>query len=138
MHTASFNQRIAYEVLKDGFLDQHVPTIRALYKSQRDAMLAALNTYLADTGATWNTPDGGMFMWLKLPRGLDAEDLLQQAVDRNVAYVPGAAFYSGVAEKNTLRLSFVTASVAQIQTGIAALADLLKTHLHTHHLKEAA
>ncbi len=138
LHTPSFNQRIAYEVLKDGFLDQHVPTIRALYKSQRDAMLAALNTHLAGTGVTWNTPDGGMFLWLQLPKGMNAVQLLPQAVASGVAYVPGAAFYSGVAEQNTLRLSFVTASSEQIQTGIAALADMLKNHLHTHQLKEAA
>ena len=126
LHTPSFNQRIAYAVLKDGFLDQHVPTIRALYKSQRDAMLAALNRYLANTGVTWNTPAGGMFLWLKLPAGMDATALLPAAVACGVAYVPGAAFYSGLAERNTLRLSFVTASRAQIETGIAALAKVIK------------
>ncbi len=138
LHTPSFNQRIAYEVLRGGFLDQHVPTIRALYKSQRDAMLSALNTHLAGTGVTWNSPDGGMFLWLQLPAGMDAVALLPAAVERNVAYVPGAAFYSGVAEQNTLRLSFVTASVDQIHTGIAALADVLKTQLAHHTLEETA
>ena len=138
LHTPSFNQRIAYEVLKDGFLDQHVPTIRALYKSQRDAMLAALRTHLAHTGVTWNTPDGGMFLWLKLPAGLNAVDLLPQAVAKGVAYVPGAAFYSGVAEQNTLRLSFVTASVDQIQTGMAALAGVLKAHWIRRDTQETA
>ena len=129
LHTPSFNQRIAYEVLKDGFLDQHVPTIRALYKSQRNAMLAALNTHLAGTGVTWNTPDGGMFLWLKLPPGMNAVELLPQAVERNVAYVPGAAFYSGTPDHNTLRLSFVTASVEHIHTGIAALAGVIKASM---------
>ena len=138
LHTPSFNQRIAYEVLKGGFLDQHVPTIRALYKSQRDAMLSALDTHLAGTGVTWNSPDGGMFLWLQLPAGMDAVALLPAAVERNVAYVPGAAFYSGVAEQNTLRLSFVTASVDQIHTGIAALADMLKTQLAHHTVEETA
>ncbi len=129
LHTPSFNQRMVYEVLKTGFLDGHVPTIRALYKAQRDAMLDALNTHLAGTGVLWNTPDGGMFLWVKLPQGMNAVDLLPQAVDRNVAYVPGAAFYSGPAQTNTLRLSFVTASVDQIHTGIAALAEVLKANL---------
>ena len=138
LHTPSFNQRIAYEVLKGGFLDQHVPTIRALYKSQRDAMLSALDTHLAGTGVTWNSPDGGMFLWLQLPAGMDAVALLPAAVERNVAYVPGAAFYSGAAEQNTLRLSFVTASVDQIHTGIAALADVLKTQLAHHTVEETA
>ena len=129
LHTPSFNQRMVYEVLKTGFLDGHVPTIRALYKAQRDAMLEALNTHLAGTGVQWNTPDGGMFLWVKLPQGMNAVDLLPQAVGRNVAYVPGAAFYSGQPQANTLRLSFVTASVDQIHSGIAALADVLKANL---------
>jgi 2-aminoadipate transaminase len=129
LHTPSFNQRMVAEVLKDGFLDRHVPTIRALYKSQRDAMLAALVKNLAGTGVVWNTPDGGMFLWVKLPQGMNAADLLPKAVERNVAFVPGAAFYSDAAQNNTLRLSFVTASVAQINEGVAALADVLKAHL---------
>ena len=129
LHTPSFNQRVVAEVLKGNFLDRHVPTIRALYKSQRDAMLAALDTNLGGSGVTWNTPDGGMFLWLKLPGGMNAVDLLPKAVDRNVAYVPGAAFYADAPRHNTLRLSFVTASVDQINTGIAALADVFKSHM---------
>jgi 2-aminoadipate transaminase len=129
LHTPSFNQRMVAEVLKGNFLDRHVPTIRALYKSQRDAMLAALGTHLGGSGVTWNAPDGGMFLWLKLLKGVNAVDLLPKAVERHVAYVPGAAFYADAPEHNTLRLSFVTASVDQINTGIAALADVFKANI---------
>jgi 2-aminoadipate transaminase len=129
LHTPSFNQRMVAEVLKDGFIDHHVPTIRALYKAQRDAMLAALEKNLAGTGVQWNTPEGGMFLWVKLPQGMNAVDMLPKAVERNVAYVPGAAFYSGSPQHNTLRLSFVTASVEQINEGIAALAQVLGDHM---------
>lgn len=129
LHTPSFNQRMVAEVLKGNFLDRHVPTIRALYKSQRDAMLAALNKHLAGSGVSWNTPDGGMFLWLELPKGMSAVELLPKAVERNVAFVPGAAFYSDDPQHNTLRLSFVTASVDQINTGIAALAEVFKAHM---------
>ena len=129
LHTPSFNQRMVAEVLKDNFLDRHVPTIRALYKSQRDAMLAALDLHLAGSGVSWNTPDGGMFLWLKLPRGMNAIDLLPKAVERHVAFVPGSAFYAAEPQLNTLRLSFVTSSSAQINTGIAALADVIKANL---------
>ena len=129
LHTPSFNQRMVAEVLRGNFLDRHVPTIRALYKSQRDAMLAALNTHLANSGVTWNTPDGGMFLWLKLPHGMNAVELLPKAVERNVAFVPGSAFYADAPQLNTLRLSFVTASVEQIHTGIAALADVIKANI---------
>ena len=129
LHTPSFNQRMVAEVLKDGFLDRHVPTIRALYKAQRDAMLAALEKHLAGTGVQWNTPDGGMFLWVKLPAGMDAVALLPKAVERNVAFVPGAAFYSDAAQNNTLRLSFVTASVEQIDEGVALLAQTIREQL---------
>ncbi len=129
LHTPSFNQRMVSEVLKDGFIDRHVPTIRALYKSQCEAMLCALERELAGTGIQWNQPSGGMFLWLKLPAHINAIDLLPKAVARNVAFVPGAAFYADNPQHNTLRLSFVTASVEQIHTGIAALALTLKEAL---------
>ncbi len=129
LHTPSFNQRMVAEVLKDGFLDRHVPTIRALYKSQCEAMLAALERELAGSGIRWNQPSGGMFLWLKLPAHINAIELLPKAVARNVAFVPGAAFYADSPELNTLRLSFVTASVEQINIGINALALTLKEAL---------
>ena len=129
LHTPSFNQRLVAEVLKDGFIDRHVPTIRALYKSQCEAMLAALDRELKGTGIEWNKPTGGMFLWVKLPAHMNAVDLLPKAVERNVAFVPGAAFYADNPQHNTLRLSFVTASVEQINLGVAALAAVLKEHL---------
>ena len=121
LHTPSFNQRIVSEVLKDGFIERHVPTIRALYKSQRDAMLAALGREMP-ADVTWNTPDGGMFLWARLPAGMNAVALLPKAVEKNVAFVPGAAFYADHADVRCLRLSFVTASAEQIDVGVKALA----------------
>jgi 2-aminoadipate transaminase len=126
LHTPSFNQRIVAEVLKDGFIDRHVPTIRALYKSQCQAMLAALGREMAGIDFTWNTPTGGMFLWARLPEGVDAVTLLPKAVDKNVAFVPGSAFYADHADPRTLRLSFVTASVDEINTGVAALAQAIR------------
>ena len=126
LHSPSFNQRLVAEVLKDGFLDRHVPSIRALYRAQCQAMLAALQHEMAGLGVTWNEPDGGMFLWARLPEGMDAMALLPQAVERGVAFVPGAAFYADHADPRTLRLCFVTASVAQIQAGVAALAQAVR------------
>ncbi len=128
LHTPSFNQRMVAEVLKDGFIDRHVPTIRALYKSQRDAMLAALQAHMPE-GVKWNTPDGGMFLWLQLPAHANTLALLEKAVAKNVAFVPGAAFYAHAPQMNTLRLCFVTASAEQINSGIAALAQVFKENL---------
>jgi 2-aminoadipate transaminase len=102
----SFNQRMVAEVLKGGFIERHVPTIRALYKQQRDAMLAALDREMAGLDFQFNRPAGGMFLWARLPEGMDAVGLLPQAVDRGVAFVPGAAFYAADADPRTLRLSF--------------------------------
>ena len=77
-------------------------------------------------GVTWNRPDGGMFLWLRLPEGMSALQLLPRAVERNVAFVPGAAFYADQPDDRTLRLSFVTASQGQIRTAIAALAAAIR------------
>ena len=126
LHSPGFNQRMIAQVMQGGFLDRHVPTIRALYKSQRDAMLAALTREMKDIGLTWNKPVGGMFLWARLPEGVSAVELLPKAVDKGVAFVPGAAFYADNADPRTLRLSFVTASVHQINTGIAALAAAIR------------
>jgi len=125
LHSPSFNQRLVAEVIKDGFLERHVPTIRALYKSQRDAMLAAMAREMP-AGVEWNTPAGGMFLWVRLPKGMSAIELLPRAVERNVAFVPGWAFYADQPDARTLRLSFVTASVEQINLGIAALASAIR------------
>ncbi len=125
LHTSGINQRIVYEVIRDGFLDAHVPTIRARYRTQRDAMRAALEAHMP-TGCRWNAPCGGMFFWLGLPEGLDATSLLPRAVDAGVAYVPGAAFYAEAAQANTLRLSFVTSTPEVIERGISILAKLIR------------
>jgi len=133
LHTPSFNQRVVAEVLKDGFIERHVPTIRALYKQQCAAMLSALDREMAGLGLTWNRPVGGMFLWVQLPKGMNAVALLAKAVDKGVAFVPGSAFYAthekGGANDNTLRLTFVTATVDQINTGMIALAAAIRESL---------
>jgi 2-aminoadipate transaminase len=117
---------VVAEVIQGDFLARHVPTIRALYQRQRDTMLAALEREMAGLDVTWTRPAGGMFLWLRLPAGMDAQALLPTAVERNVAFVPGAPFYATEADARTLRLSYVTASSAQIDTAIAALAEAIR------------
>jgi len=136
LHSPGFNQRMIAEVMKDGFLDRHIPTIRSLYKSQRDAMLAALAREMPcgdepdpDNRVVWNTPQGGMFLWVRLPRGMDAVELLNRAVAKGVAFVPGLAFFADNPDPRSLRLSFVTPSVAQIERGVAALAQAVRESL---------
>ncbi len=125
LHTSIFNQRIVYEVIRNGLLESHVPTIRARYKVQRDAMQAALVKHLSGM-ATWQRPVGGMFFWLELRAGLDAMALLPQAVEAGMAFVPGEPFFASAPRHNTLRLSFVTVAADQIETGIAAMAGVLR------------
>jgi 2-aminoadipate transaminase len=125
LHTSILNQRMVYEVIRTGMLDSHVPSIRARYRVQRDAMEAALEKHMSGI-AEWVKPVGGMFFWLELREGLDAMALLPQAVEAGMAFVPGAAFYAQAPRANTLRLSFVTVSPEKIEQGVAALARVLK------------
>ncbi len=129
LHTPGFNQRLVAEVIRDGFLDQHVPTIRTRYHAQRDAMVAALARELGPTGATWTEPAGGMFIWVRLPEGLNAQSLLPAAVDAGMAFVPGAPFYARDPDMRTMRLSFVTSTPEQIDRGMAALAQVIREAL---------
>ena len=124
LHTPGFNQRVAYEVIRSGLLESHLPQVRAMYRIQRDAMRDALQRHLPP-GCRFNVPAGGMFFWVELPASLDAAALLPRAVDAGVAYVPGAPFYCRDARANTLRLSFVTVAPPLIEQGVAALARVL-------------
>ena len=124
LHTPGFNQRVVYEVVKSGFLDQHIPSIRARYKANRDAMADALKVHLP-AGCEYLSPEGGMFFWIRLPEGLDAMALLPQAVDAGIAFVPGAAFYAHQPDARTLRLSFVTLTPELIAEGVAKLGRVL-------------
>jgi 2-aminoadipate transaminase len=124
LHTPGFNQRVVYEVVKDGFVERHMPGVRARYKTQRDAMAQALQRHLP-AGCAWQLPQGGMFFWVRLPAGLDAMALLPLAVKAGIAFVPGAPFYAGVPDARTLRLSFVTLSPEAIGEGVALLGRAL-------------
>ncbi|MBI3148387.1 MAG: PLP-dependent aminotransferase family protein [Betaproteobacteria bacterium] len=125
LHTATLSQQAAYEVVKDGFLDQHIPSIRALYRDQCLAMLDALTRHMPK-GVTWNRPQGGMFLWVELPQGLDATAVLARAVEQNVAFVPGAPFYANAPKIETLRLAFVTVPPARIELGVECLAGVIR------------
>lgn len=125
LHTATVSQMAVYETVKDGFLERHLPAVRELYKQQCGYMLEAMEQHFPGT-CTWTRPEGGMFIWVTLPEHLDGTRLLQRAIERNVAFVPGAPFYVGEGKPNTLRLSFVTVSEARIREGIAILGELIR------------
>ncbi|MEX5747036.1 PLP-dependent aminotransferase family protein [Massilia sp. X63] len=128
LHTAQLTQMVVHEVVKDGFLDQHIPTIRKLYGDQCQVMLDAMTEHFP-ASVTWTKPEGGMFIWVTLPKSIDAMKLLDQSLAARVAFVPGAPFYANEPATNTLRLSFVTVPPERIREGIAILGKLIKDML---------
>ena len=124
LHTAQLTQMVVHEVVKDGFLDQHIPTIRQLYGDQCQVMLDAMQEHFP-AGVSWTKPEGGMFIWVTLPQQVDAMKLLEQSLAARVAFVPGAPFYANNPATNTLRLSFVTVPPERIREGIAVLGKLI-------------
>ncbi|MFJ8308850.1 MULTISPECIES: PLP-dependent aminotransferase family protein [unclassified Streptomyces] len=125
LHTPTVNQLAAARYLADRDLDAHVARVRAAYGERRDAMLAGLAEALPE-GSTWNRPEGGMFLWARLPDGSDATALLHKVVEHDVAYVPGAPFFAGAPDAAALRLCFVTSSPDEIREGLARLGRALK------------
>ncbi len=125
LHTATLSQMAVYDVIKDGFLDTHIPTIRTLYREQCAAMLAALAHHMPE-GVRWNKPRGGMFLWAELPKGMDASAVLAKAVEQNVAFVPGAPFYAASPVIEALRLAFVTVPPPRIEEGVERLAKVIR------------
>lgn len=128
LHTSTFVQMVAYEVIKNGYLKEHVRLIRKVYGERRDVMLAALSRYFPP-GITWTHPQGGLFLWVKLPEHLDSVAILEMAVENKVAYVPGTAFYPDGGGKNTMRLNFSNAQPEQIKNGIRRLGEVLAAEL---------
>ena len=124
LHTAQLTQMVVHEVVKDGFLTEHIPTIRKLYAAQCQSMLDALQEFFP-SGASWTRPQGGMFIWVTLPAHINSMELLEAAVAQNVAFVPGAPFYANTPAPNTLRLSFVTVPPEQIRIGVEKLGRLI-------------
>jgi 2-aminoadipate transaminase len=128
LHTSTFNQYVAYEVGKGGFLDEHVKVIRAMYKERRDVMLEMM-TELFPEGVRWTHPLGGMFLWGILPEDMDATEVFKLAIEKKVAFVPGAAFHPNGGGKNTMRLNFSFPDPDTIREGITRMGITLKEML---------
>ena len=129
LHTSSFNQYVAYEVGKGGFLDEHVKVIRATYMERRDVMLEMMEEMFPPE-VSWTHPQGGMFLWGILPECMDAADALKIAIERKVAFVPGAAFHANGGGANTMRINFSYSSPDTIREGITRLGTVLKELVH--------
>lgn len=128
LHTSTLSQMVVYEAIKDGFLNEHIQTIRTFYASQCKVMLDAMDEFFP-ANMKWTRPDGGMFIWCELPTHINAKELFDEAIAQNVAFVPGAPFYANEPELNTFRLSYVTVPPAKIREGIAKLGQLIKAKM---------
>ena len=136
LHSSTFVQIVAYEVARDNFLDEHVKLIRRVYRERRDVMFDALTQYFPPE-VTWTRPKGGLFLWVTLPEGMDAQKLFEAALRENVAFVPGDCFYApnGHQEeaRRHMRLNFSAAPPDQIREGIKRLSIAVKTQLEALH-----
>ncbi|WP_328550198.1 aminotransferase-like domain-containing protein [Streptomyces sp. NBC_00366] len=124
LHTPTVNQLAATRYLADSDLDAHVARVAGVYGRRRDAMLAGLAAALPE-GSVWDRPEGGMFLWARLPESYDTTALLPRVVRHDVAYVPGAPFYAGDPDRSTLRLCFVTQTPEEIGEGLRRLGEAL-------------
>jgi 2-aminoadipate transaminase len=125
LHTSSFNQMVAYEVAKNGFLEKHIEHIIEVYRERRNVMLDSLEEHMPE-GVKWTHPQGGLFLWLTLPEHMSSVDIFRDAVEQRVAFVPGESFYALDGGHNTMRLNFSNATPEMINEGIARLARVVK------------
>ncbi len=128
LHTGTFVQYVAYDICERGLLRSHVRKIRAEYKKRRDVMLEAMEEFFPE-GVTWTRPEGGLFLWIQLPEGMDTEKLFHIALDEKVAFVPGYVFYPNGGGKNTMRLNFSCMAPPHIREGIERLGRAIKRQL---------
>jgi 2-aminoadipate transaminase len=122
------SQYAAAELFRRGDVDRQIPKVTKVYRKKRDVMLETMSTSFPRK-AKWEEPKGGLFLWVKLPRGFDTDALLKDSVARGVAFVPGSLFFSKPVH-NYLRLNYSLPSEEEIFTGIQALGRLLKEKLH--------
>ena len=125
LHTSTFNQALAAEYLTGGYLQQQLPQILAIYRPRQQAMLAALDRYMP-ASFQWTQPEGGMFLWLEGPEGLDTEEIYWRAIERQTAFVPGKFFYAEPGAGNaTMRLNYTMADEETIDRAVRTLADVI-------------
>jgi 2-aminoadipate transaminase len=125
LHTSTLSQYITHELIAGGLLERHVPVLRQVYAERRDGMLAALAKNFPSE-AVWTRPDGGMFLMVTLPDRWNAVEVLDRALQQQVAFVPGEEFHLDGAGRNTFRLNFSNASPDRIEEGVRRLGNVLK------------
>jgi 2-aminoadipate transaminase len=126
LHTSSLIQLLAARFMLENDLDAHIARLRTIYRQRCDAMLGALEEHIP-AEVTYTRPAGGLFLWVELPRGLDARRLLEGALEELVAFVPGESFFPCGGHENTLRLNFSAMPEERIIEGIRRLGRVLSS-----------
>ncbi len=126
LHTTQFSQFVIYEFIQNGALDRHIERIKKAYHERRDAMLRAMKEFFPES-VTWTRPEGGLFLWARLPEGVDAKEVLPKAIEEKVAYVPGQPFHPDGSGANTFRLNFSNATLENIHEGIKRLGRVFSS-----------
>jgi DNA-binding transcriptional MocR family regulator len=124
LHTSTFIQMIAHDIMKRGILKAHSKELKRVYGARRHIMTTAMEEHFPQ-GVRWTKPEGGLFMWVVIPKHVDTWDLLEKATENKVAYVPGCVFYPDDSGHDTMRLNFSNASESNIQEGIKRLGRVL-------------
>jgi 2-aminoadipate transaminase len=125
-----FVQYVAYEYIKGGYLDKQIELIKQLYHHKRDVMIEALKKYFPKS-AKWTVPNGGMFLWVTLPKNVNTRLMFKRAVAKKVAYVVGDAFYPDSSNYNSMRLNFSYSDDDVIIEGVKRLAEVIKEEIAT-------
>jgi len=123
-----FNQAVACEFMKRGLLVKHIEKIKTMYREKRQIMLDTLEKYMPKS-VSWTKPEGGLFLWMRLPETMDSTELFKKAVENNVAYVIGSAFHHDGSGKNTLRINFSYPTKEQIVEGVKRLSEVIKKEI---------
>lgn len=130
LHTPSLSQYIAMEAIRRGVIQNNLPKIRRIYKEKRDIMLEAIQEYFPKD-SRWSKPVGGMFVFAWLPSKIDTTKMLEKALQKGVAYVPGSSFYADYSGRNTMRLNFSYPKKEELTEGIKRLGQVIKEELST-------
>lgn len=127
--TPAFTQAIVAEFASRGLLQKNIDSVKVIYREKRQVMLDALDEYMPKLpGLKWTKPEGGLFLWVTLPRYMDSEELFFEAIEQNVAFVIGTAFYCNNGGRNTMRLNFSFPTKEDIVEGIKRLASVIEKH----------
>jgi len=121
----SFSQLAVSAYLSEHDWLGQIKQFREMYRERRDAMISALDD-LMPRGARWNVPEGGFYVWLTLPDGLDAKAMLPRAVTARVAYVPGTAFFADGSGAQSMRLSYCYPTPERIREGVRRLVGVIE------------